>query len=99
MRQIEHKITDEQFELLKKEFSTDKDLKIKSERFSQERQSRTATRRPCLLTAIGNAGQAEIKTVVRKTHGRPVQAGRQIDLDKLNRRPTPAQEEKKRKKR
>ena len=27
------KITDEQFELLKKEFSTDKDLKIKSERF------------------------------------------------------------------
>ena len=34
------KITDEQFELLKKEFSTDKDLKIKSERFSQERQSK-----------------------------------------------------------
>ena len=33
------KITDEQFELLKKEFSTDKDLKIKSERFSQERQN------------------------------------------------------------
>ena len=33
------KITDEQFEMLKKEFSTDKDLKIKSERFSQERQN------------------------------------------------------------
>lgn len=33
------KITDEQFEMLKKEFSNDKDLKIKSERFSQERHS------------------------------------------------------------
>ena len=34
------KITDEQFELLKKEFSTDKDLKMKSERFLQERQTK-----------------------------------------------------------
>ena len=34
------KITDEQFDLLKKEFSTDKDLKQKSERFWQERQAK-----------------------------------------------------------
>ena len=34
------KITDEQFDLLKKEFSTDKDLKQKSERFWQERQTK-----------------------------------------------------------
>ena len=44
------KITDEQFDLLKKEFSTDKDLKRKSERFWQERQ---AKERPGKATAEG----------------------------------------------
>mgnify|MGYP000168802116 CR=1 FL=1 len=34
------KITDEQFELLKKEFSTDKNLRLESERFIQERQNK-----------------------------------------------------------
>jgi len=34
------KITDEQYDLLVKEFSTDKDLKLKTERFIQERQSK-----------------------------------------------------------
>ena len=44
------KITDEQFEMLKKEFSTDKDLKIKSERFSQERKAtRNAIKPPPAL--------------------------------------------------
>ena len=33
-------ITDEQFELLKKEFSTDKNLRLESERFIQERQNK-----------------------------------------------------------
>ena len=68
------KITDEQFELLKKEFSTDKDLKIKSERFSQERQSKDATRRPCLLTAIGKRRRKRsprrLRRLFRKTHVR-----------------------------
>ena len=34
------KITDEQYDLLVKEFSTDKDLKLKTERFIQERQNK-----------------------------------------------------------
>ena len=38
------KITDEQYELLVKEFSSDKNLKIESERISQERQKEKKSR-------------------------------------------------------
>ena len=62
------KITDEQFELLKKEFSTDKDLKIKSERFSQERQSKDRNKASVSIDGYREtqekAKPEEIKTVV-----------------------------------
>ena len=62
------KITDEQFELLKKEFSTDKDLKIKSERFSQERQSKDRNKASVSIDGYKEtqekAKPEEIKTVV-----------------------------------
>ena len=46
------KITDEQYDLLVKEFSTDKDLKLKTERFIQDVRVRIATRHQCLLTVM-----------------------------------------------
>ena len=63
------KITDEQFEMLKKEFSTDKDLKIKSERFSQERQNKERNKASVSIEGYGNEEQEhakveEIKTVI-----------------------------------
>ena len=53
------KITDEQFEMLKKEFSTDKDLKIKSERFSQERQNYKERNKAAARTATHENGMQE----------------------------------------
>lgn len=46
------KITDEQYDLLVKEFSTDKDLKLKTERFIQERQSKERNKHRWLLTVM-----------------------------------------------
>ena len=46
------KITDEQYDLLVKEFSTDKDLKLKTERFIRNVRVRNATRHRWLLTVM-----------------------------------------------
>ena len=88
------KITDEQFELLKKEFSTDKDLKIKSERFSQERQSKDRNKASVSIDGYREtqekAKPEEIKTVVPEDARPKFKPVGKIDLDKLNRRPAPA---------
>ena len=93
------KITDEQFELLKKEFSTDKDLKIKSERFSQERQSKDRNKASVSIDGYREtqekAKPEEIKTVVPEDARPKFKPVGKIDLDKLNRRPAPAQEKEK----
>ena len=85
------KITDEQFELLKKEFSTDKDLKIKSERFSQERQSKDRNKASVSIDGYREtqekAKPEEIKTVVPEDARPKFKPVGKIDLDKLNRRP------------
>ncbi len=94
------KITDEQFDLLKKEFSTDKDLKIKSERFSQERQSKDRNKVSVSIDGYEKEAQEkakpeEIKTVVPEDARPKFKPVGKIDLDKLNRRPAPAQEKEK----
>lgn len=93
------KITDEQFELLKKEFSTDKDLKIKSERFSQERQSKDRNKASVAIDGYKEtqekAKPEEIKTVIPEDVRPKFKPVGKIDLDKLNRRPAPAQEKEK----
>lgn len=94
------KITDEQFDLLKKEFSTDKDLKIKSERFSQERQSKDRNKASVSIDGYEKESQEkakpeEIKTVVPEDARPKFKPVGKIDLDKLNRRPAPAQEKEK----
>ena len=61
------KITDEQFELLKKEFSTDKDLKIKSERFSQERQNYKERNKAAARTAAHENGTQEKEKPAEET--------------------------------
>lgn len=93
------KITDEQFDLLKKEFSTDKDLKIKSERFSQERQK---DRNKASVSIDGyekkevqeKAKPEEIKTVIPEDVRPKFKPVGKIDLDNLNRKPAPVQEKK-----
>lgn len=84
------KITDEQFELLKKEFSNDKDLKQKSERFSQERQNlaRKATAGVDGYKPATDASKVEeIKTVIPEEARPKFKPVGKIDLDNLNRRP------------
>ena len=94
------KITDEQFDLLKKEFSTDKDLKIKSERFSQERQSKDRNKASVSIDGYEKDTQEkakpeEIKTVIPEDARPKFKPVGKIDLDKLNRRPAPVQEKEK----
>ncbi|MDE6348134.1 MAG: translation initiation factor IF-2, partial [Bacteroides sp.] len=90
------KITDEQFELLKKEFSTDKDLKIKSERFIQERQSKDRNKASVAIDGYKEtqekAKPEEIKTVVPEDARPKFKQVGKIDLDKLKHRPAPVQE-------
>ena len=90
------KITDEQFDMLKKEFSTDKDLKIKSERFSQERQSKDRVKSSVSIDGYKEtqekAKTEEIKTVVPEEVRPKFKPVGKIDLDKLNRRPVQEKE-------
>lgn len=94
------KITDEQFELLKKEFSTDKDLKIKSERFSQERQSKDRNKVSVSIDGYEENTQEkakpeEIKTVVPEDVRPKFKPVGKIDLDKLGQKPAPVREKEK----
>ncbi len=82
------KITDEQFEMLKKEFSTDKDLKIKSERISLERQNfkeRTKAARGNENAPHDRERAEEIKTVLPEDKLPKFKPVGKIDLDSLNR--------------
>ena len=95
------KITDEQFEMLKKEFSTDKDLKIKSERISQERQNFKERTKAAAMRSQEEAARekeraGEIKTVVPEDKLPKFKPVGKIDLDSLNRpkHTAPAQPEK-----
>ncbi|MBQ8502008.1 MAG: translation initiation factor IF-2 [Bacteroides sp.] len=90
------KITDEQFELLKKEFSTDKDLKIKSERFSQERQSKDRNKGSVAIDGYEKQEKAEeIKTVVPEDVRPKFKLVDKIDLNNLGRKITPQPEQSK----
>ena len=92
------KITDEQFEMLKKEFSTDKDLKMKSERFSQVRQNKERNKASVSIDGYETETQEktkseEIRTVIPEDIRPKFKPVGKIDLDKLNRRPVVETEE------
>ena len=75
------KITDEQYDLLVKEFSTDKDLKIESERISQERQKDKKAAQEDVI----NEPQ-EIETVIDESLKPHIKAVGKIDLDNLHKK-------------
>lgn len=103
------KITEEQYAILVKEFSTDKNLRLESERFIQERQNKD--RNKASVAIDGYEREVEkpkvdnvIKTEVPEESRPKFKPVGKIDLDKLNNRkepivevkatPTPAIEEK-----
>ena len=81
------KITDEQYELLVKEFSKDKNLKLESEKISQERQNKD--RNKAQTVAIEGYrpedNNVDIKTVVPEEQRPKFKPVGKIDLDELNR--------------
>ncbi len=88
------KITDEQYNLLVKEFSTDKDLKLKTERFIQERQSKDRNKASVSIDGYDKSAEEKpkteevMKTVVPEDVRPKFKPVGKIDLDKLNRKPT-----------
>ena len=86
------KITDEQVELLKKEFSTDKDLKMKSERFLQERQTKERNKASVAIEGYETKESVkekveEIKTVIPEDVRPKFKPVGKIDLDNLGKKP------------
>ncbi|MCD7901061.1 MAG: translation initiation factor IF-2 [Bacteroides sp.] len=100
------KITEEQYAILVKEFSTDKNLRLESERFIQKRQSKERNKASVAIDGyqVENASKPKvektdnvIKTVVPEESRPKFKPVGKIDLDKLNRKPekkaaTPAPE-------
>ncbi|NDV57396.1 translation initiation factor IF-2 [Bacteroides sp. 519] len=86
------KITDEQYALLVKEFSTDKNLRLESERFIQERQNKDRNKASVAIDGYEPKPEKPKKDEVIKTvvpeEARPKfkQVGK-IDLDQLNKKP------------
>ena len=85
------KITEEQYAILVKEFSTDKNLRLESERFIQERQNKD--RNKASVAIDGYEKEVEkpkadnvIKTEVPEDSRPKFKPVGKIDLDKLNRR-------------
>ena len=84
------KITEEQYAVLVKEFSTDKNLKIESEKFIQERQNKDRNKASISIDGFEKPKKEEVVKTVISEDVRPKfkQVGK-IDLDSLNKRPAP----------
>ena len=84
------KITEEQYAVLVKEFSTDKNLKIESEKFIQERQNKDRNKASISIDGFEKPKKEEVVKTVIPEDVRPKfkQVGK-IDLDSLNKRPAP----------
>ena len=84
------KITEEQYAVLLKEFRTDKNLKIESEKFIQERQNKDRNKASISIDGFEKPKKEEVVKTVIPEDVRPKfkQVGK-IDLDSLNKRPAP----------
>ena len=84
------KITEEQYAVLVKEFSTDKNLKIESEKFIQERQNKDRNKASISIDGFEKPKKEEVVKTVIPEDVRPKfkQVGK-IDLGSLNKRPAP----------
>ncbi|MEG1616817.1 MAG: translation initiation factor IF-2 [Bacteroidales bacterium] len=101
------KISDEQYNLLLKEFSKDKNLKIESDRISQERHNKDKNKASLSIEGY-EATESEEKPVEKAAEPQPVEeikieiedkpqikeVGR-IDLDALNKKNSPSHKQKK----
>lgn len=85
------KITDEQYALLVKEFSTDKNLRIESERFIQERQNKERNKGSVAIDGYEKKEKPKtdnvIKTVVPEEARPKFKPVGKIDLDQIGKRP------------
>lgn len=83
------KINEEQYALLVKEFSTDKNLRLESERFIQERQNKDRNKTSVAIDGYETEKQKpeEIKTVVPEEARPKVKPVGKIDLDRVGKRP------------
>ena len=88
-------ITEEQYDLLVKEFRKDKNLRIESEKFSQERQNKERNRTSISINDFdetkkeSKAKDDVIKTVIPEDARPKFKPVGKIDLDALNRRKKP----------
>lgn len=91
------KISDEQYALLVKEFSKDMNLKIESERISQERHNKEKNKPSISIDSLNEPVEEEvsheIKTVVAEEYKPKIKQVGKIDLDNLyKKQPAPAPE-------
>ena len=85
------KITEEQYAVLVKEFSTDKNLKIESEKFSQERQNKDRNKASISIVVFESKKEKEevLKTVSPEEARPKLKQVGKIDLDNLNKKTAP----------
>lgn len=85
------KITEEQYAVLVKEFSTDKNLKIESEKFSQERQNKDRNKASISIEGFESKKEKEevVKTVIPEEACPKLKQVGKIDLDNLNKKTAP----------
>ena len=85
------KITEEQYAVLVKEFSTDKNLKIESEKFSQERQNKDRNKASIPIEGFESKKEKEevVKTVIPEEARPKLKQVGKIDLDNLNKKTAP----------
>ena len=85
------KITEEQYAVLVKEFSTDKNLKIESEKFSQERQNKDRNKASISIEGFESKKEKEEggKTVIPEEARPKLKQVGKIDLDNLNKKTAP----------
>ena len=85
------KITEEQYAVLVKEFSTDKNLKIESEKFSQERQNKDRNKASISIEGFESKKEKEevVKTVIPEEARPKLKHVGKIDLDNLNKKTAP----------
>lgn len=85
------KITEEQYAVLVKEFSTDKNLKIESEKFSQERQNKDRNKASISIEGLESKKEKEevVKTVIPEEARPKLKQVGKIDLDNLNKKTAP----------
>lgn len=85
------KITEEQYAVLVKEFSTDKNLKIESEKFSQERQNKDRNKASISIEGFESKKEKEevVKTVIPEEARPKLKQVGKIDMDNLNKKTAP----------